>query len=264
VAKIPGRNLLRKSFADKPVVFLGVNSGNPRSVVEDYAKSNKFEWPIFVDDQRETERPFGFTISLQNIYQCFVIDPAGKLHPSPGEDKAIADAVNKYLPEAKMFFDGITIPEKLKPLARDLELGQYEPGIAELAALAAKSPKDVQEAAQAMYEKFKPMAESGLERAKAFEGEGKKYAAYAEYAKVAAWFKKTEYEKTATAALAILKKDKEVQEEVAAKQMLDQAKSLLSSSKKGDKESAPALLAVLQKKYPNTEAAKEAAKLAGK
>lgn len=245
-------------------MFLGIISGNPRSVVEDYAKSNKFEWPIFVDDQRETEKPFGFTISLQNIYQCFIIDPSGKLRPSPADDKTLADAVNKLLPEAKMFFDGITIPEKLKPLARDLELGQYEPGIAELAALAAKSPKDVQEAAQAMYEKFKPMAESGLERAKGFEGEGKKYAAYAEYAKVAAWFKKTDYEKTATAALAILKKEKEVQEEVAAKQMLDQARSLLSSGKKGDKESAPALLAVLQKKYPNTEAAREAAKLAGK
>jgi hypothetical protein len=264
VAKIPGRNQLRKSFADKPVVFLAVNSGNPKSVVEDYAKSNKFEWPIFVDDQRETEKPFGFTISLQNIYQCFLIDPAGKLHRSPADDKGMADEVNKYLPDAKMFFDGITIPEKLKALARDLELGQYEPGIAELASLAAKSSKDVQEAAQAMYEKFKPMAESGLERGKSFEGEGKKYAAYVEYAKVAAWFKKTDYEKTATAALATLKKEKEVQEEVAAKQMLDQAKSLLSSSKKSDKESAPALLAALQKKYPNTEAAKEAAKLAGK
>ena len=106
------------------------------------------------------------------------------------------------------------------------------------------------------------MAEGGLERGKALEGEGKKYAAYVEYAKVATWFKRTEYEKTATAALAPLKKEKEVQEELAAKQMLDQAKALLASSKKAERESAPGLLAVIQKKYPNTEAAKEAAKLA--
>jgi len=158
-----------------------------------------------------------------------------------------------------MIFDGIKIPDKLKALARDLELGQYDPGIGDLAALAQKSPKD--EALQAMYEKFKPIAEAGLERGKALEGEGKKYGAYLEYAKVASWFKKTEYEKTATAALATLKKDKEVQDEIAARQMLDQAKALLSSSRKGDKESAPGLLAALQKKYPNTEAAKEAAKL---
>jgi hypothetical protein len=261
VAKIPGRNQLRASFADKPVVFVAVNSGNPKNVVEQYAKSNKFEWPILVDEARETEKQLGFTISLQNIYQSALIDPAGKLHRIGADDKDMADAVNRYLPEAKFFFDGLTIPDKLKPLARDLELGFYDPGVAELAALAGKAGKD-QQGAQAMYEKFKPLAEGALERAKAAEGEGKKYAAYVEYAKVASWFKKTEYEKTATAAMAPLKKEKEVQDELAAKQMLDQAKALLSSSKKAEKESAPALLAVLQKKYPNTEAAKEAAKLA--
>lgn len=118
--------------------------------------------------------------------------------------------------------------------------------------------------AQAMYDKLKPMAESGLERAKSLEGEGKKYSAYAEYAKVAAWFRKTDYEKTATTAMLGLKKDKEVQEELAAKQLLDQAKGLLSSAKKADREGAPGLLAALQKKYPNTEASKEAANLSGK
>jgi len=259
VAKIPGRNQLRAGFVDKPAVFIAINSGNPKSAVESYAKSNKFEWPIFVDEARETEKQMGFTISLQNIYQVALIDPSGKLHRIPFEDSAIATEVNKYLPEAKMLLDGIKIPDKLKSMARDLELGQFEPAIADLAALAQKSPKD--EAIQAMYDKFKPMAESGLERGKAFELEGKKYAAYVEYARVAAWFKKTDYEKSATAALTPLKKDKEVQDEIAAKQMLDQAKSLLSSGKKGDKESAPAVLAALQKKYPNTEAAKEAAKL---
>jgi hypothetical protein len=212
-----------------------------------------------VDENRETEKPMGFTISLQNIYQCYIIDPAGKLRRAPSEDKAITEEINKYLPDAKMLFDGIKIPDKLKTLARDLELGQFDPGIGELAAVAAKSPKD--EAIQAMVEKLKPLAETGLERGKTLEGEGKKYAAYVEYAKVAAWFRKTDYEKTATAAVTALKKDKEVQDEINAKQMLDQAKALLSSSRKGDKESAPAVLAALQKKYPNTEAAKEAAKL---
>jgi hypothetical protein len=243
-------------------VFLAVNSGNSKSAVEQHAKSNKFEWPIWVDEQRETEKPLGFTISLQNIYQCFLIDPSGRLHRAPSEDKAIADEINKYLPQAKMVFDGITVPDKLKAIARDLELGQYDPGLGQLAGLAQKGGKDVQEAAQAMFDKLKPLAEQGLERAKALEGEGKKYGAYVEYAKVASWFKGTEYEKTASAAMATLKKEKDVQEEIAAKAMLDQAKSLLASSKKADKDSAPGLLAALQKKYPNSEAAKEAAKLA--
>jgi thiol-disulfide isomerase/thioredoxin len=264
LAGIPGRNQLRKSYAEKPVVFIAINSGNPRSVVEEYAKSNKMEWPIWVDEQRETEKPFGFKISLQNIYQWYIIDPEGKLHRAPIDEKAVAEDVDKYLATAKMTFDGITIPEKLKPVARELEMGQYDPNIADLAGLAAKGPKDLQPTAQAMYDKLKPLAESGLEKAKSLEADGKKYPAYVEYARVATWFKRTEYEKTATTALAVLKKDKEVQDELAAKAMLDQAKTLLYSSKKSDKENAPTLLAMLQKKYPATEAAKEAAKLAGK
>jgi thiol-disulfide isomerase/thioredoxin len=261
IASIPARNALRKTYADKPVVFIAINSGNPKSVVEDYAKSNKFEWPIFVDERRETEKPFGFTISLQNIYQWFFIDPDGKLRRAPMGEKAVAAEIDQMLPQAKFLLDGITVPEKLKPMAHDLELGQYDPAVSELASLAAKGPKDLQPAAQAMYDKVKPMAESGLEKAKAFEAEGKKYLAYVEYARVAAWFKKTDYEKTATASMIALKKDKEVQDELAAKALLDQAKALLSSPKKGDKEGAAPILAALQKKYPNSEAAKEAAKL---
>ena len=95
------------------MVFLAVISGNPRSAVEQYAKSHKFEWPILVDENRETEKSLGFTISLQHIYECFIVDPAGKVRRAAGEDKAIADEINKLLPQARMLFDGIAIPEKL-------------------------------------------------------------------------------------------------------------------------------------------------------
>lgn len=260
-ALVPGRNQLRKDFADKPVVFIAVNSLNPKSVAQDYAKSNKFEWPIFVDEMGETQKSLGFKISLQNIYQWRIIDASGAMHTAPFEPKEIAEQLGKYLADAKPLFDGIKVPEKLKALARDIEMGQYEPAVSDLAALAAKAPKDLQEAATAMYDKVKPMAEAGLEKARAFETDGKKYLAYVEYGKVAAWFKKTEYEKTAAAALSTLSKDKDVKDDLAAKQMIDQAKALLASPKKSDKESAPAVLAAIQKKYPNTEAAKEAARL---
>jgi hypothetical protein len=243
------------------VAFIAINSLNPKKAVEEYAKSNKFEWPIFVDEAGETQKSLGFKISLSNIYQWRIIDANGAMHTAPMEAKEIADAVSGYLPSAKLLFEGLTIPDRLKPVARDIELGLFDPAIADLAAAAQKPSKD-QEAAQAMYEKLKPLAESGLERAKALEAEGKKYPAYIEYSKVASWFKKTDFEKTAQPALAALKKDKEVQDELAAKQMLEQAKALLASSKKGDKENAPGILAALQKKYPNTEAAKEAAKIA--
>lgn len=254
MAKIPGWNQLRKDYTDKPVVFIAVNSGNSKAAVEGYAKGNKFEWPILVDEQNQTEKQFGFSISLQNIYQWILITPAGKPGPIPFETAGIKAAVDRHLPDAKFTFDGLTIPAKLKPLAAELELGIYEPGIAELA-----KAKDA--TAQAMYAKLQPLADKGLESAKALETEGRKGAAYFEYARVAAWFRRTDYEKTATAAMALLKKEKPVQDEIAARGLLDQAKALLATGKKPDAATAQAVLAALQKKYPETDAAKSAAKL---
>jgi len=263
-AEVPERNKLRKEFEGKPVVFIAVNSMNPKSVAQEYAKSTGLDWPIFVDEMGETQKQLKFRISLQNIYQWRIMDPEGKLHIAPFDEKALKDEIKNQMASAKMTLEGITVPEKLKSIARDVEWGLFDPAISEIAMLSAKGPKDLQESAQAMYDKLKPIAESGLERAKSLEGEGKKYPAYAEYAKVASWFKKTDYEKAATAAMLVLKKDKDVQEELAAKGLLDQAKALLSSPKKADREGAPGLLAALQKKYPNTEAAKEAATLSAK
>ncbi len=243
------------------MVFIAVNSGNPKSAVEGYAKSTKFEWPILVDESGETEKSLNIQISLQNIYQWRLVTPDGRLTITGPDPRKVREDVNRELPGAKMFFDGVAVPAKLKPLAQEIEMGNYDPAVGEIALAAQKGGKDIQEGARAMFDKLKPMAEGGLERAKAFEGEGKKYAATLEYARVAAWFRKTDYEKTATAALAELKKDKTVQEELSAKQLLDQAKGLLATGKKADKPSALGILQALQKKYPDSEARKEADRL---
>lgn len=250
MGKIPGWNQLRKEYADKPVVFVAVNSGNPKSEVEAYAKSNKFEWPILVDERNETEKQLGFTISLQNIYQAALLSPEGKVSRVAAEVAAMKTAIERELPGAKWTFDGLQIPPKLKALAAEMELGVYD-AIPQLA-----SSKD--EAAQAMYAKLTPIAEKGIERAKALEADGRKGAAYFEYMKVATWFKKTEFEKTSTSAMAALKKEKPVQDEIAARQMLEQARALAATGKKGDAATSQAMIAAMKKKYPETEAAKEA------
>jgi len=245
---------MRKEYEGKPVVFIAVNSGNPKSAVEGYAKSTKFEWPILVDEAGETEKAFGTKISLQNIYQWFLVDPEGRSSPAGFDVPAIKAKIDGMLPRAKFTFDGIAVPAKLKPFAQEIELGHYDPAVSILFA-----SKD--EAAKAMAEKLRPVAESVLEKAKAADGEGRKYAAWTEYARLAAWFKKTDYEKTETAAMAELKKDKGVQEELAAKQMLDQAKALMATGKKPDRAGAVGVLEALRKKYPDTEAKKEADRL---
>lgn len=235
-----------------------MNSGNPKSAVESYAKETKFEWPILVDEARETEKQAGVgEISLQNIYQWVVVDPEGKLHKAGGAQEGAVALIEKFLPSAKLLFDGVAIPDRLKPLARDVEQGIYEPGVAEIASLASKSGP-LAEGAKAMFDKLKPMAEAGLERGKAAKEGGQLWTAYKEYERVAVAFKKTEYEKTATAALTELKKDKSVKDELAARQLLEQAKALRSTGKKNDASQAAAIIQALQKKFPETEAAQRA------
>ena len=238
-----------------------MNSGNPKSAVESYAQETKFEWPILVDEARETEKQAGLEISLQNIYQWLVVDPEGKIHKAGSSQQGAEALIEKFLPSAKLLFDGVQIPDRLKPLARDIELGIYEPGVAEIASLASRSGSGLPEAAKAMYEKLKPTAESGLERGKAAKEGGQLWTAYKEFEAVALAFKRTPYEKTATAALSELRKDKPIKDELAARQLLAQAKAFRATGKKNDAAQAQAILQALQKRYPDTESAKVAAAL---
>lgn len=248
---------MRKDYAGKPVVFIAVISGASKSGVEGYVKSTGFEWPVLVDESRATEAAYGHQISLSNIMQWNLVDPEGEQGRG-----LVKDFIEQNLSRAKFLFDGIAVPAKLRPLAQEIEMGQYEPYVGELAAAAQKGAKDIQEPAKAMFERVRPFAEKALEAAKAFESNKQLYLAYQEYAKVAAWFKKTEFEAPAAKAMAQLKKEKEVQQELAAQQVLAQAKALRASSKKPDQAQGLALLQMIPKKYPGTEAAKEAEKLA--
>src|SRR5262245_35862408 len=156
-------------------------------------------------------------ISLQNIMEAVLITPEGgakTIAPSPSYLKK---KFEEMLPTAKMVFDGVVVHPKLKAAADDIELGLFETGIPQVFA-AQKAGKELGESAKAMSDKLKGLADARLAKAKELEGAGSKYAAWAEYGRVAAWFKGTEFEKPAVAAQAELKKDKAVQDEIAAQQ----------------------------------------------
>src|SRR5439155_15687378 len=47
--KWPPLLAMAKKYEGQPVMFIGVNSGNPRPVVEQYARGVGCNWPIIVD-----------------------------------------------------------------------------------------------------------------------------------------------------------------------------------------------------------------------
>ncbi len=250
---------MKEELQDKPVVLIGVVSGQSKADVERYVKETEFQWPVLVDEQRATEKAFGVSkIGLQNIYQWVIVDPEGASRVTGPDAKTAEKAIQDLLPRAKNVFDGIALPEALKPLARQLEMGIYDATICELITHSKKGPKDVRESAQAMYKKLEPLAAEAIDRARAAGG----WAAYKEYESVQAWFRGSEHEKTATAALAALRKDKEVKAELAARTSFDQARALLDSSDKAEQAQGKTLLRQCAKRHPDTEAGQKAAKLA--
>ena len=225
-------------------------------------KSTNFEWPVLVDEFRATERAYGIAISLSNIYQWFVVDPEGNRTRVGASAEAARGLVDRFLPEAKLLFEGIEIPTKLKAHAGAIEMGQYVPGISIVAALAGRGgSSETAKAAVEMFKRLSPMAEAALERAAALEEEGKKFAAYREYDKVARWFKKTDYEKTAAKKISTLKRDKTIKTELTALKALEKAKALLASKRSSDRRNGKATLQAIAQKYPDTEAGREARRL---
>ena len=72
---------LSEEYADEPVVFIAVNSGNSKQAVGKYLKSNKVPWPAIVDSNRKFEEACGLReeISLDNIHQVRFVTADGNL-----------------------------------------------------------------------------------------------------------------------------------------------------------------------------------------
>lgn len=161
--------------------------------------------------------------------------------------------------QASFLFEGIEIPESLKQFAREIEFGRYDPAIPSIAAIARNGRlKQFRPAAQAMFEKLKPLAETFLKRAKRLGEEGRKFAAYREYGKISAWSKTTDFEKTAAKEIETLKLDRGVRKELAAQTVFEQAVIMLATDRRRSAQLALTLLRRIQKDYPGTETAKKA------
>lgn len=149
--KWPGLMEKANKYADKPVVFIAVNSGNSPAEVSEYANSVRCRWPMIVDVDRSFEKACGVKeISLQNIHQAYYISADGKLHRGNWDeiDATVGDALNG----AAWKLDPAEIPPALKDTWRAFEFGNYKGGAPSLKkSLASKKP-EVQEAAQKLWD----------------------------------------------------------------------------------------------------------------
>lgn len=256
----PDKLDLAKKYADKPVVFIGVNSGTQPDKLQTYLRETGVNWPTIVDVDRSLER-FAKVgeISLQNISQLSVITPQGELQRGSWSDWE--GTIERYISDAKWRIDPTEIPAALKPIWQNVELGNFGAALSALA----KSKKFKDEKSQAAIEKLNGAItdefNEQLAAAKSAEEAGNKWGAYQRYHAMTVMFKSLPDAKEVKDAEKKLAADTAVAREIKAATMLAKAtQSKGSSSAAGEKRRTAALQAIV-KDYADTAAGKQAQEL---
>ncbi len=246
----------RKEFENEPVVFIGINSGNPKAQVQSYLTSVKSEWPVYVDTDRSFEKHFGFEISLQNIFQARIVDGSGKMEQANPRD--LAGSVKGKLSTAKWKIEPAEIPEPLKKAWRALEFGQFTVAAPLIKQALSASDAKVKEAAKKLETVVIDEIKKDLADAKAKADAGEKWEAYKLNSFVADNFKDFADAKPAQAEIAKLKSDAKVAREIQAKNMMTKVAELLASQKKAEQQQGQMGIQALIAQYADTEAGQQA------
>ncbi|MBI3831971.1 MAG: redoxin domain-containing protein [Planctomycetes bacterium] len=259
----PGLLQTSKQFENDPVLFVGINSGNAKNVVEGYAKGVNAPgtgWAFYVDSDRSFEKKtINMEISLQNIYQAMIMDPSGDAKMINAEK--LADAVKSALPGAKWKIDAAEVPDALKKAWRMFEFGRTGDAAPLVKQALASSDPKAKAAAQKMEAAIKEEIEKALTDAKAKLDAGDKWVAYKKYEAVSVTYKDFAESKPAGAELSKLRGDPKVAKEIQAKGMLDKANEMIASPNKSVSAQGKQGLDAIIAQFPETEAAETAKSL---
>jgi len=208
------------------------------------------------DTLAEARKYVGQTISLSNIHQTRVIDPAGKIvayrFDEPSIEQALKDAKWKYKDEG---YD-----KKLDNVILLLEWGRYADGLMKLKPFLKK--KDTAESAKKLHDAVKAEVQGWMTEAEGLK-ESDPVKAYDLYAKAAAAFSKSdELGKTAAAGMKALSDDKAVKAELSARKMFAKVSAAMSKATAEQKGQVAKVCHDIVKKHPDTPTAEKAKSLA--
>jgi thiol-disulfide isomerase/thioredoxin len=244
-----------KKFDGKPVVFIAINSGNPRPAVEQYGREVGLRWPTIVDTDRALEAAADIgTVSLQNIYQAKLLMPDGSLAGASFND--IEGSVNRALADAKWRVDPAEIPEALKAAWLQIEFGQFAAAAPLVKKQLNAANPTIKTAAEKLQAALANELATQLEAAKRARDTASKWEAYKAFAAIGTRFKGLDIPAEANAALQELTADGSVRTELAAKTQWESIERVLAGG--GLNKATAGRLERLTKQFPGTEAAAKA------
>ena len=262
--KWPALIEISKKYQGQPVVFIAVNSGNPRPAVESYLRENSIPWPTIVDPTREFEKAAGLRqeISLQNIHQVFVMTAEGKFQQANWDN--FDGAAQTAVAGAKWNLDPTGVPQSLMPAWQALELGDY----ASAAPLVKKALGDKKEDVKVAATKLNDYAQSELakaiEAAKQSTTGQEKWPTYKAFVAVATKFKGYDLPEDFKATGKELANDEGVKKEKSALESLELIKKGLNSGSQLVQKKNVEKLDKFITDHAGTEAAELAREIKGK
>jgi thiol-disulfide isomerase/thioredoxin len=255
---IPERNKLVEQFKGKPVKFIAVAPGDTTVDALAYVRGTQLKMPAFSDLFGVMQRRYGTQISLNNIYQAYIITPKGDMQPigdltAPPIERALQNVSWKYKDAG--YDAALSGPIEL------LEWNQYEAGVKALRPFLKHRTKSVAESANRLMGELTTQAKTWMDdAAKAVETEPAR--AFDLYSKVAGAFAGDELGKQADEALKSLRKNKAVTDELAARAMYNGLSSAFPRAQMNMKPAFIAQARAIANKYPETPTGKKAAAFA--
>ena len=245
-----------EKHADDPIVFIAVNSGNPRLSMQSYAQTNRIAWPILVDPTRKFEQVAQVNeISLQNIYQARIITPDGRLQPARWDD--VEGSIQQALEGAAWQIEPAAIPEPLRRAWLAIELGDFGTAAPLIEKSLKSTDAEQKRAAKQLQAAIEKNLREDFDAAKSASIES----TWAEYQALAQIRKRFEGIKLPPDVLARSKElaaDPGVRKELAAAKLFENASKMYASGTPNLKRRSVELLEKIVMASPETEAAKKA------
>ena len=254
---IPKRNEVMQQFKDKPVKFIAVGPHNSLNEVKAYITETKLAMPVFADNLNIMESMYGQTISLRNIYQFRVVGPDGRVMAydmSPAE-------INKCLAQVKWKYKDQGYDPQLNGIIDMLEWNQFVPAMNQLRPLRKSQRKPLAESAEKLYQAIHAEGEKWKQEADKLLAE-KPVAAADLYARIATVFTGDDLAKTVAELIKTLKANKQVVDEMAARQAYAQLYTAVPKARMQQREQVAQFCTTVAGKYPGTPTGEKAKALA--
>jgi thiol-disulfide isomerase/thioredoxin len=179
-ANWPNMYKIAEKYAEKPVIFVAVNSGTPRKKLEKYVQEVGLKWPVIVDTSREFEKECDlYPLNLNNITHIGFITTQGQYYR--GDWRVIDQMVERALADAYWSIKPAEVPDAVRVIWRAFEFGDAEKTADLLKRAKVHQRQDVREGAVKFETLVKAAMNKELDEAKSLKQGGPKVWAFKAY-----------------------------------------------------------------------------------